>query len=797
MNELNNLFQPYNIQFYECDALNLVADDVLFNFNGTTEETLLTSIETPNVLNVYFFNTVTVNGNPLCGYSYLPPSADRVIISKNCNLDERILLHEIGHYFSLYHTHGKSNSVLTDELVNGSNCATAGDDVCDTPAEPNLNGYIVNCTYIGGPSDANGQQFQPDPTNLMSYAPIDCRTQFTTGQLDRMAYSVLNDRAYLVGCPHPNDCENQITLLPKTFDFETGFEDWANVRNWDNSSITIPFVVGSGATPTPNTGPDAAWSGNQYLYVEASVNPTSGRYAILRSPCFDLHGYAAPKMSFRYHSFGTSMYEIVAQVSTDGGYNWFELPQSLLYYVSPANLGNSWQYIECDLTAFNTAYNVQVRIACSMDAGEEGDFAVDDVRFYDATGGCALAVSPSIQDVNCQGNNDGQIYLGIAGSTGALTYSWSTGSTDNHLENLAPGTYVVTVTDALGCVGSAQATVQEPFALASTLTTTNVSIPGQSTGSISASTVGGTAPYYYSWSNGATTSSISGLAAGTYSVTIIDARDCQLVKSATVTQPTVTCSSYYNSFPWNGGLESNFGIFERVLGYPTNWVRRKNSTPNQQTGPDAAYQGDYYAHINSNNNQLTAVIRTKDCLDLTAVSNPVIEFYYHMFGSQMGTLYVEVSTDDGATWSTAWSLSGNQGNQWTKASVNLQPYNTGATRIRFRGVTGGLKSDMAIDALYIGSLGNNQNLPFSAATQDITTTDLLYPNPSNGVFQFETNGETCQVAEVLDAQGAVVWRAQAADVKYRIDLSQQPSGIYFLRYQTDTRAEVKKLMMQK
>jgi hypothetical protein len=264
-----------------------------------------------------------------------------------------------------------------------------------------------------------------------------------------------------------------------------------------------------------------------------------------------------------------------------------------------------------------------------------------------------------------------------------------------------------------------------------------------------------------------------------------------------VTQPTVTCSSYYSNFPWSGSLESDFGIFERVSGYQTNWVRRQNATPNQQTGPDNAYHGNYYTHINANNNQMTAVLRTKDCLNLTAVTNPVLEFYYHMYGSQMGTLYVEISTNNGTSWTTAWSLSGNQGNQWVKASVNLQPYNTGATRIRFRGVTAGMKSDMAIDALYIGPTGSNQYAPLFQETEGISTTDLLYPNPSTGIFTFETPGRVNASVEVLNQSGMVIWRAGKDDSKHQIDLSNQPVGCYFLRYKTAEKTAVKKLMINR
>ncbi|MDX1409477.1 MAG: PKD domain-containing protein, partial [Saprospiraceae bacterium] len=111
------------------------------------------------------------------------------------------LLHEIGHYFGLLHTHGITNSMPTDELVDYSNCLTAGDDVCDTPAEPNLQGLVdSNCVYTGSLVDNAGLPFDPDPYNVMSYAPKPCRTQITPNQYDRMSYIATYLRDY-VHCP--------------------------------------------------------------------------------------------------------------------------------------------------------------------------------------------------------------------------------------------------------------------------------------------------------------------------------------------------------------------------------------------------------------------------------------------------------------------------------------------------------------------------------------------------------------------------------------------------------------------
>jgi len=65
-------------------------------------------------------------------------------------------------------------------LVNGTNCSTAGDDLCDTPADPGLSTLNVSstCNYIGLTTDANNQQYMPKLRNIMSYTRKSCRTEF-------------------------------------------------------------------------------------------------------------------------------------------------------------------------------------------------------------------------------------------------------------------------------------------------------------------------------------------------------------------------------------------------------------------------------------------------------------------------------------------------------------------------------------------------------------------------------------------------------------------------------------------
>jgi len=104
-----------------------------------------------------------------------------------------------GHYFGLFHTFEGSDGP-TPELVDGSNCDTAGDLVCDTPADPYVAGdpadeYVdegMDCRFIRQIRDGNNDWFVPDVGNIMSYYQSGCACGFTYGQYDRMAQTYLS-----------------------------------------------------------------------------------------------------------------------------------------------------------------------------------------------------------------------------------------------------------------------------------------------------------------------------------------------------------------------------------------------------------------------------------------------------------------------------------------------------------------------------------------------------------------------------------------------------------------------------
>jgi gliding motility-associated-like protein len=166
-----------------------------------------------------------------------------------------------------------------------------------------------------------------------------------------------------------------------------------------------------------------------------------------------------------------------------------------------------------------------------------------------------LQVSTTVTNALC-GASNGSINLSITGGTAPYTYVWSNGATTSALNNIAAGVYTVTVTDANGCSASpAPITVQNDAGNLQVSAAVIDAVCTSTNGSISLTLTGGTAPYTYAWSNGATTAALNNLAAGAYSVTVTDANGCSVSANATVNvnQPVINPGTQVQAAGCNTG----------------------------------------------------------------------------------------------------------------------------------------------------------------------------------------------------------------------------------------------------
>ncbi|TXB63594.1 SdrD B-like domain-containing protein [Phaeodactylibacter luteus] len=145
-----------------------------------------------------------------------------------------------------------------------------------------------------------------------------------------------------------------------------------------------------------------------------------------------------------------------------------------------------------------------------------------------------LAVNGTRQSPDCFGENTGAISTAPTGGTSPYSYQWSNGETTPAIQNLAAGIYTVTVTDANGCAVAQTFLLPQPPEFTAAATGSDFVCPGESNGTAMVMATGGTPPYAYLWSNGETTQMVSGLAAGTYTVTVTDDNDCEAIAEVTL-----------------------------------------------------------------------------------------------------------------------------------------------------------------------------------------------------------------------------------------------------------------------
>lgn len=194
----------------------------------------------------------------------------------------------------------------------------------------------------------------------------------------------------------------------------------------------------------------------------------------------------------------------------------------------------------------------------------------------------ALASAKSKSDVSCYGGNNGAATINGSGGTLPYAYSWNTTPTQNTATatSLTAGTYIVIITDSFGCSRNDTVIIAQPSMLSTTKNKTNINCFGGSNGIAAINASGGTSPYSYSWNTTPvqTTASINNLLAGSYIVTVTDAKGCSKNDTLIITQPTAIIATKtktdVNCFGGKSGSAAIIATGGRAP-YTYNW----NTTP--------------------------------------------------------------------------------------------------------------------------------------------------------------------------------------------------------------------------
>ncbi|MBX7095179.1 MAG: gliding motility-associated C-terminal domain-containing protein [Flavobacteriales bacterium] len=223
--------------------------------------------------------------------------------------------------------------------------------------------------------------------------------------------------------------------------------------------------------------------------------------------------------------------------------------------------------------------------------------------------GDLTVLSWSTTDPSCNNTCDGTASPFVFGGTPNYTFTWSSGETGNIATQLCIGLNSMNVTDANGCSFDTTFFILTPLAISPNLVAVDASCFGVCDGSITANPTGGNgAPYTYSWSNGGTNSSITGLCDGTYSVTVFDANNCPQAANAIVNepQPIIITLTNQTNLICNGICSGSLTVSASngTAPYTYQWFTSPGGLPLAgQTNPTASglCAGSYYVIVTDAN----------------------------------------------------------------------------------------------------------------------------------------------------------------------------------------------------
>jgi gliding motility-associated-like protein len=235
--------------------------------------------------------------------------------------------------------------------------------------------------------------------------------------------------------------------------------------------------------------------------------------------------------------------------------------------ISKSILSNNLSYQFAGLRAGSYTLRVSDAVGCTVSVNA----TINETAIFDLT--------ETVKNVSCFGKKDGSISLRVIGGSPPFKVQWAHGPKVTSLNNLDKGIYSVLITDTGGCSIEKQFVITEPQALDLSATVTDaLDCVDQNTGSISVNPFGGTPPYTYTWSNGSKTQNLSAVGPGSYSLELVDANGCRILKQFTVNHPLplevgVAQTTVRVCEP--RGLRSNFKVTVKggIAPYTVTWNR--------------------------------------------------------------------------------------------------------------------------------------------------------------------------------------------------------------------------------
>lgn len=425
--ELNELFNPFKMGFF-IQGIDTIYNTALWEYQSFNAwGSVFSQNNKSNTCNVY------VNGNlpGLCGFATLPysgPAGGGIFLNKSCvGAGEKTYAHEMGHYMGLLHTFETGFGI---ELVNGSNCVTAGDLFCDTPAD-----FLDNrtsCPYLGNQTDPNGDLYKNviDPTLIMSYFNDNCVTRFSTQQQAEMNRVLSDDRRNLLTIPPPNlaapasvqmiyPMDGEETVNSNLAQFKWRSVPGARYYHFRVQSLTSPLMLHDTIVTDTSFIVNGLVASRRYRFFVKAIS--------LGNAC----GSDAPFQIIQTSGLRASV--TVSNPTCSGGGDG-------MVAITPVNGAPPYAFQWADGSQDSILYNLS-----------PGDYFVTVVDNNGSESVILVTVS-SPPPMNVQFNIGSNSLVALA-SGGEVPYSfvWSNGVVGQINGNLPYGNYSVTVTDAKGC----------------------------------------------------------------------------------------------------------------------------------------------------------------------------------------------------------------------------------------------------------------------------------------------------------------------------------------------------------
>lgn len=562
---LNQLYQPAGIAFYmQGTQPDYINNTTYFDFDDS-EETLADAQDVLSAVNIYITNTLSYGGVTVAGYGYYPGSSaysNRVFIISS-QLTGYSLVHELGHYFNLYHTfqNNRSTTVANRELVirpgdlqNGRpftpNCTLTGDLVCDTPADPyGIPGAtVLGCTYTGTVSDANGDLFKPIVSNIMSYNLACSRaSDFTAGQYARIATGLTirldsQNEYNLSGLPitviAPTALTVSMTTAGAAVQFTYAGNDASGYLIERSLTATDNFTVVGSLPPNSLSFTDGSVAANTTYYYRVKASNASTQYSSVASVnsglFYCIPTYTRPIGSFipKIDNFiMTGSQSTLRSISTGAGATGYSDFTTTQHAVS---LGQVYSFTASSISSTGESYANQ-HLTIWLDSNQDGILS-DTEKLFQSSASQLLGATIS-----------STVTIPMSASLGATRLRIRTQYAPDGLVDSPCATYNYGEAEDYTLLISNPILLQTAcFSLSSSVTPVNC--PGGSSGGVLLSAVGGTGPFSYSLANLTNSTGIfSNLSVGSYTATATNAGVCSQTLLVTISQPAPITASLVGS----------------------------------------------------------------------------------------------------------------------------------------------------------------------------------------------------------------------------------------------------------